>query len=68
MEFSNDAEGFALALDREAIRQAEAMVKLNNEMTVITKILKDGSIMVNLNSSDYVELFTCSSIYWFKKP
>ena len=40
MEFSNDAEGFALALDREAIRQAEAMVKLNNEMTVITKILK----------------------------
>jgi len=67
MEFSNDAEGFVLAFDREAILQAQAMNKLNNDIDISTKVLSDGTIFVNLRSVEFQQVFTCSSIKWFKK-
>ncbi len=66
-EFSNDVEGFVLAFDREAIRQAQAMNKLNNDIDISTKVLSDGTIFVNLRSVEFQQVFTCSSIKWFKK-
>lgn len=67
MEFSNDAEGFALAFDRGSILQAQAMNKLNNDIDISTKVLSDGTIFVNLRSVEFQQVFTCSSIKWFKK-
>jgi len=66
-EFSNDAEGFVLAFDREALFQAQAMNKLNNDIDVSTKVLSDGTIFVNLRSVEFQQVFTCYSIKWFKK-
>lgn len=67
MEFSNDAEGFVFALDKESLCQAEAMLKLNNQLTIFTKVLPSGYIFVNLYTSEFNQLYTCSSIRWFKK-
>ena len=67
MEFSNDDEGFVLALDKESLYQVESMLKLNNQLTIFTKVLSSGSIFVNLYSNEFKQIYTCSSIRWFKK-
>lgn len=67
MEFSNDIEGFVLALTKECIIQAESLLKLSNNIMIFTKVLNNGTILVNINSSEFQQLFTCYSIKWFKK-
>lgn len=67
MEFSNSVEGFALALDKESLYQIESIIRLNNQLTIFTKVLINGSIIVNIYSNEFKQIYKCSSIKWFKK-
>jgi hypothetical protein len=66
MGFSNNTQGFLLALDKNGITQAKAMFTLNREFAIRVNVANDGSITVNLKSIEFFQSFACSGIKSFK--
>lgn len=68
MEIIGNSVNYALALDKQSVLQAEAMSKLNmmvtnyNNITLYIKVLINGSITVNLISSEFNIVLPCYSI------
>ena len=62
IEFSHNENGFAVALDKESVLQVLAMKKLNDNLSIYTKVSPDGSINIHLSSVEYNLLLPCYSI------
>lgn len=62
IEFSHNESGFAVALDKESVLQVLAMKKLNDNLSIYTKVSPDGSINIHLSSVEYNLLLPCYSI------
>jgi hypothetical protein len=67
MRFSNNTQGFLLALDKNGITQAQAIHTLNGEFAIRVNVSNDGSILVNLKSIEFFQSLPCYGIKSFTK-
>jgi hypothetical protein len=63
--FSNNKQGFLLALDKDGITQAQAIHTLNGEFAIRVNVSNDGSIIVNLKSIEFFQSLACYGIKSF---